>query len=285
MVALVEEKTRQILESPKSYGAYALSFTNEQTVRDSLCKLADDGIKGKRADMERYFDDGYTKEENRAIAKALIAKSEWTGLAGATTNKLIANLGGEHQEVLRSAMDVTHSMTQSTLQMKKNADKLPEIDLCIKEMKKVMDGRYDVEYSRNMLKDITEGLLPEGAVDEFVNKVAATQEPGKPFGYGVINNKETTTMKLSYASAKTFAKAIQDLGEEAEQTNKQSEGWRYSVWMFIPIIEPYFFRMQRLHHQIMWLPYLSWMIMYGTFPGKARVSLLLPMKPFIVDLI
>ena len=174
--------------------------------------------------MERYFDDGYTKEENRAIAKALIAKSEWTGLAGATTNKLIANLGGEHQEVLRSAMDVTHSMTQSTLQMKKNADKLPEIDLCIKEMKKVMDGRYDVEYSRNMLKDITEGLLPEGAVDEFVNKVAATQEPGKPFGYGVINNKETTTMKLSYASAKTFAKAIQDLGEEAEQTNKQSEG-------------------------------------------------------------
>ena len=121
-------------------------------------------------------------------------------------------------------MDVTHSMTQSTLQMKKNADKLPEIDLCIKEMKKVMDGRYDVEYSRNVLKDITEGLLPEGAVDEFVDKVAAVQEPGKPFGYGVINNKETTTMKLSYASAKTFAKAIQDLGEEVEQTTEQADG-------------------------------------------------------------
>lgn len=224
IVSLVEEKTRQILDSPKSYGAYALSFTNEQTVRDSLCKLADDGIKGKRADMERYFDDGYTKEENRAIAKALIAKSEWTGLAGATTNKLIANLGGEHQEVLRSAMDVTHSMTQSTLQMKKNADKLPEIDLCIKEMKKVMDGRYDVEYSRNVLHDITSGLLPEGAVDEFVDKVASIQEPGKPFGYGIINNKETTTMKLSYASAKTFAKAIQDLGEEADQKTEQTGG-------------------------------------------------------------
>lgn len=216
IVRLVEEKTRQILDSPKSYGAYAISFTNEQTAKDSLCRMADEGIKGKRSDMERYIDKGYTKDENRAIAKALIAKSEWTGLAGATTNKLIANLGTEHHDILRSALDVTHSMTQSTLQMKKNADKLPTIDASIKQMKRVMDGLYNVEQSRSILKSITDGLLPEQAVDIFVDKITERQEPGKKFGYGVINNKETTTMKLSYASAKTFEKAIQNLGEDVK---------------------------------------------------------------------
>ena len=217
LAAIVEEKTRQMLDSPKSYGAYAISFENAQTAKDTLCKMADDGLKGKRSDIERYLDRGYTSDENRAIAKALIAKSEWTGLAGATTNKLISNLGEGNYDILRPAMDVTHSMTQSTLQMKKNADKLPIIDGGIKQMKQVMDGRYSVEQSRQILKSVTEGLLPEQAVDKFVDAVAKHQEPGEKFGYGVINNKETTTMKLSYASAKSFEKAIQNLGEEAAQ--------------------------------------------------------------------
>ena len=216
IVRLVEEKTRQILDSPKSYGAYPISFTDEQTARDSLCQLADDGIKGKRSDMERYIQQGYSKQENQAIAKALIAKSEWTGLAGSTTNRLISNLGNDHPDLLRSALDLTHSMTQSTLQMKKNADKLPEIDASIKQMKKVLDGRYSIDQSRTILKGITEGLLPEKAVDTFVDIVADRQMPGEKFGFGIINNKETTTMKLSYASAKSFEKAIQNLGESVQ---------------------------------------------------------------------
>lgn len=215
VVALVEEKTRQILDSPKSYGAYAISFTDEQTAKNSLCRMADDGIKGKRSDIERYMEQGYTKDENKAIAKALIAKSEWTGLAGATTNKLIANLDEQHHHILRSALDLTHSMTQSTLQMKKNADKLPEIDAGIKEMKRVMDGRYSIEQSRQVLKRITDGLLPEQVADTFVDLIAAEQEdPSQKFGYGVINNKPTTTMKLSYASVKSFGKTIQNLGDK-----------------------------------------------------------------------
>lgn len=214
LARIVEEKTREMLDSPKSYGAYAISFENEQTARDTLCRMADDGLKGKRSDIERYLDRGYTSDENRAIAKALIAKSEWTGLAGATTNKLIANLGEGHFDILRAAMDTTHSMTQSTLQMKKNADKLPVIDEGIKAMKKVMDGRYSVEASRTILKNITDGLLPEGAIDQFVDGVAKEQVQGKNFGYGVINHKDTTTAKLAYASAKSFEREIQNLGKE-----------------------------------------------------------------------
>ena len=214
LARIVEEKTREMLDSPKSYGAYAISFENEQTARDTLCRMADDGLKGKRSDIERYLDRGYTSDENRAIDKALIAKYEWTGLAGATTNKLIANLGEGHFDILRAAMDTTHSMTQSTLQMKKNADKLPVIDEGIKAMKKVMDGRYSVEASRTILKNITDGLLPEGAIDQFVDGVAKEQVQGKNFGYGVINHKDTTTAKLAYASAKSFEREIQNLGKE-----------------------------------------------------------------------
>lgn len=211
---LVEDKTRQILDSPKSYGAYAISFTDEQTAKDSLCKMADDGIKGKREDMERYLDQGYTQDENRNIAKALLAKSEWTGLAGAITNKLISNLGEEHPDMLGVAMDVTYTMTQSTLQMKKNADKLDTINESIQMMKKVIDGRFDIEDSRANLKTITNGLIPPAAIDEFVDKVAACQTPGEKFGHGVINNKDMSTIKLSYTYNKAFENAIKKLGTE-----------------------------------------------------------------------
>lgn len=214
LARIVEEKTREMLDSPKSYGAYAVSFENLQTAKDTLCKMADDGLKGNRSDIERYIDRGYTSDENQAIAKALIAKSEWTGLAGATTNKLISSLGEGNYDILRPAMDTTHSMTQSALGMKKNAKKLPIIDEGIKAMKKVMDGRYSVEASRTILKNITNGLLPEGAIDQFVDRVAKEQVQGKNFGYGVINHKDTTTTKLAYASAKSFEREIQNLGKE-----------------------------------------------------------------------
>lgn len=214
---IVEEKTRQMLDSPKSYGAYAISFENLQTAKDTLCKMADDGLKGNRADMERYIDRGYTSDENQTLAKALIAKSEWTGLAGATTNKLISNLDEGNYDTQRHGMTVFGALTHKVLQMKKDAKNLPVIDAGIKQSKQIIDGRYSTEQSRQILKNITEGLLPERAIDMFVDSVAKDQEPGEKFGYDVINNKETTTMKLSYASAKSFEKAIQNLGEEAAQ--------------------------------------------------------------------
>ena len=71
-----------------------------------------------------------------------------------------------------------------------------------------------MEASRTILKNITDGLLPEGAIDQFVDGVAKEQVQGKNFGYGVINHKDTTTAKLAYASAKSFEREIQNLGKE-----------------------------------------------------------------------
>jgi RNA polymerase rpb2, domain 6 len=214
--ALVERDLKQIVNSPQSYGAYALSFTDKQSLLDSLGKLADDGIKGNRADLEHHFENGYTVDENRAVMKALIAKSEWTGLAGSVTNDLIANLGDQEfdAELVRTAMDITHTMTQSVLQMKKNADKLPVIDQGIKDMKSVMSGKYDIERSRQVLKEVTNGLIPEQAVDKFVNLVAAKQEPEAKFGHGVLNGTDMSTAKLSYKSGKQFGKALKDITNE-----------------------------------------------------------------------
>lgn len=222
MIEAVEKQTKQILQSEKSYGAYAISFESVDSARKGLERLADDGIKGNKEEMLHRLENGYSDEDNRALAKALIAKSEWTGLAGSVTNNLIAELGEGHYDISRAAFDVTHSMTQAVLQMKKDAERLPEIDSKIKEMKKVMSGRYDIEKSREILKTTTEGLLPERAVDEFVDKVAAKQDPEANFGYGVINGNEMTTTKLSYISAQSFSKALEDLGEKAQA--KQMKG-------------------------------------------------------------
>ena len=215
LAEVVNNTMHEIVNSPKSYGAYALSFENADSVKNTLSSLADDGIKGNRADIERVFDEGYTVDENRAILKALIAKSEWTGLAGATTNNLIAGLSGDEfdADMVRVSMDVTHAMTQSVLQMKKNADKLPIIDQGIKDMKTVMSGKFDTEESRKVLKTVPEGLLSPDAVDKFIDTVSARQQ-GNKFGKGVINNTDTTTMKLAYVTGSGLGDALMNISND-----------------------------------------------------------------------
>lgn len=213
---VVNNITAQLVDSPTSYGAYALSFENDQTLLDSLGKLADDGIKGNREDMVHHFNYGYSDDENKAIMKALIAKSEWTGLAGAITNNLIAAYGDQEfdADLVRTSIDVTHTMTQSVLQMKKNADKLGEIDQGIKDMKAVISGKYSIEESRQKLKEVTSGLIPESGIDKFVDLVAEKQEPGLKFGHGILNNTDMSTTKLSYVTGNSFGKALKNISND-----------------------------------------------------------------------
>lgn len=217
LARLVEDKLEQMVKSPASYGAYAVSFTDVETVKETLGRLADDGIKGDREQINHYIDNKYTPDENRAILKALIAKSEWTGLAGAITNDLISGFGDSEfdADLVRVSMDVTASLTQSVLQMKKNADKLPVIDKQIKEMKTVVTGKYGIEESRERMKAITNGLLPESAIEEFVDIVEQSQIANGKFGYGVINGMEMSTTKLAYVSGETFGKSLMKLSEKA----------------------------------------------------------------------
>lgn len=236
LVALVEEKTRQILDSPESYGAYAISFTDIESVKESMCRMADDGIKGKREDIEKRLMEGYSHEDNVNVAKACIAKAEWTGLAGAVTNNMIANLPEEHYDLLRVGMDITWSQTQSTLQMKHNAEKLPIINEGISKMKNVFAGGQrgsNTPDARKILYQCTEGMLPKAAVDEFVDKVAEAQglsrveqrlkgvgKDGKPvpkFGEGILSAPEkATTRQLAYMSANAFGESIAKIGEMSE---------------------------------------------------------------------
>lgn len=219
---IVEDHMHNMLKNPNVYGAYAVSFTDEKTVLDSLGKLADDGIKGNREEMEHRFHEGYTVEENRAVMKALIAKSEWTGLAGAITNNVIAAMGEKEfdAELVRVTFDMTHTMTQSVLQMKKNADKLPIIDESINKMKAVMAGKEDAEQARETLKDITKGLIPEAAVDKFVDIVVDRQAnlPYRTemtrFGDGVLSGTGMTTTKLAYITGNNFSNAIRKVAEQ-----------------------------------------------------------------------
>ena len=221
LMEIVNEHMKNIVDSPKSYGAYALSFTNEKTVLETLGKLADDGIKGNRADMEKHFYNGYSKDENRAVMKALIAKSEWTGLAGAITNDLIAGFTKFDPELIRPAMDITYTMTQSVLQMKKNADKLGEIDEKIAMMKTVMSGKFDTETSRQKLYEVTEGLVPQQAVDIFVDRVSERQT-GPRFGEGVFNNQDLSTNKLAYTASANFGKSIMKVADNIDKLEQKT---------------------------------------------------------------
>lgn len=236
LVKIVEDKTRQILDSPESYGAYAISFTDIESVKESMCRMADDGIKGKREDIEKILMFGYSHEDNVNVAKACIAKAEWTGLAGAVTNNMISNLPEEHYDLLRVGMDMTWSQTQSTLQMKKNADKLPVINESISRMKNVFAGGErgcNTPDARKILYACTEGMLPKAAVDEFVDKVAEAQGLSKveqrlkgknavKFGEGILSTPENvTTRKLAYMSGASFGDAIATIGEKSEIQKEQ----------------------------------------------------------------
>lgn len=236
LVKIVEDKTRQILDSPESYGAYAISFTDIESVKESMCRMADDGIKGKREDIEKILMFGYSHEDNVNVAKACIAKAEWTGLAGAVTNNMISNLPEEHYDLLRVGMDMTWSQTQSTLQMKKNADKLPVINESISRMKNVFAGGErgcNTPDARKILYACTEGMLPKAAVDEFVDKVTEAQGLSKveqrlkgknaiKFGEGILSTPENvTTRKLAYMSGASFGDAIATIGEKSEIQKEQ----------------------------------------------------------------
>lgn len=231
LVAVVEDATRRILDSPNSYGAYAISFENLQTVEDTLGKMAEDGIKGNKDDLVRRLREGYSHEDNVNVAKACIAKAEWTGLAGAVTNNMIANLPEEHYDLLRVGMDITWSQTQSTLQMKHNAEKLPVINEGISRMKNVFAGGSrgcNTPDARKILYECTDGMLPKAAVDEFVDKVAEAQglsrieqrlkgKDAVKFGEGILSAPENaTTRQLAYMSASSFGAAINEIGERSE---------------------------------------------------------------------
>lgn len=228
----VENLTSQMLSNPNAYGAYALSFTDEKSILESLGRIADDGIKGNREDFERHFKEGYTKQENTDIMKALIAKSEWTGLAGSITNDIISNLSGRafDPELTRRALDITQTQTQSVLQMKKNADKLPVINDNIKVMKKVFSGKMHPEVARESLKSITEGLIPENAVDKFVDLVnerqkelpGYTEKMGEKFGRGIISHTGFGTEKLAYKTGPQFINGVIDLVEYHEDRKQEA---------------------------------------------------------------
>lgn len=240
LVAIVEDKTRQILDSPDSYGAYAISFENLKSVEESLGRMADDGIKGNKDEVMKRLHEGYSHEDNVNVAKACIAKAEWTGLAGAVTNNMIANLPEEHYDLLRSGMDMTWSQTQSILQMKKNAEKLPIINEGISKMKNVFAGGsrgYNTPDARKILYEVTDGMLPKAAVDEFVDKVVEAQglsrveqrlkgKDAVKFGEGVLSAPEqATTRQLAYMSGAAFGESIAEIGEmsEAQKARMQSE--------------------------------------------------------------
>ena len=226
---VVEGITKKIIDSPISYGAYALDFTDEHTVKESLGRLADDGIKGNRKDIENHFDNGYMYEENLNVMKALIAKNEWTGKAGSVMNKFVASVADTKfdDELIRVGSFVFSSTTQSVLQMKKNADKLPEIDDKIKTIKEVMSGEdtngnaIDKVTARGMLLRATEDVLDPKITNRFCDIVDAKTGNFPRFGQGVINNIETGTSQLAYMNSKEkFNNAMLELIEESKEENK-----------------------------------------------------------------
>ena len=128
-------------------------------------------------------------------------------------------------------MDITWSQTQSTLQMKHNAEKLPVINEGISRMKNVFAGGSrgcNTPDARKILYECTDGMLPKAAVDEFVDKVAEAQglsrieqrlkgKDAVKFGEGILSAPENaTTRQLAYMSASSFGAAINEIGERSE---------------------------------------------------------------------
>ena len=224
---VVEEIQAKIVDSDKSYGAYAVSFEDEKTVIESLGKLADDGIKGNRKDIEHHFHNGYTEEENKDVMEALIAKTEWTGMGGTITNNMLASVGDTDfdKEVVRPGMFVTYGATQSVLQLKKNADKLPMVDKNINDMKKIFAGEYDVDTSRELLKECVRGFVAPKVVDDFCDKVVAKQpENAYKFGQGVLNNIEMKNTQLGFKNEVEFIESVRAMiNPEEDVIQKQGK--------------------------------------------------------------
>ncbi len=82
-LAHVIETQDNIVDSANSYGAYALIIADEHTLKTSLGRLADDGIKGNRADCHFWTIQAHWWRPGPY--EGFDYKSEWTGLACSTT--------------------------------------------------------------------------------------------------------------------------------------------------------------------------------------------------------
>ena len=224
---VVEDIQAKIVDSDKSYGAYAVSFEDEKTVIESLGKLADDGIKGNRKDIEHHFYNGYTEEENKDVMEALIAKSEWTGMGGTITNNFLAAIGDTEfdPKLVRPGMFVTYGATQSVLQLKKNADKLPMVDKNINDMKKIFGGEYDKDIAREVLKECVRPFVDAPIVDEFCDRVEEKQpETAYKFGEGVINNLEMGNTQLGFKNEVEFIETVREMIDPEQEMELDRKG-------------------------------------------------------------
>lgn len=215
---LVEDIQDKIMRSDDAYGAYAISFENEETVLRDLIKIADDGIKGNADDIRHQFEKPYTIDQNRKVSEALQAKDSLTPSAGMIINNFIADTsrGAFNADLIRVGLDIAQTQPQAVLQMKKNADKLYEIDAGIRSMKAVFSGRYDAHESSEHLKSITAGHIPPAAVDKFVEEVVNNQIPSDKFGQGILNSSSLSTTKLAYTSDATFAQAVKNISKQTQ---------------------------------------------------------------------
>lgn len=215
---LVEDVQDKIMNSDEAYGAYAISFENQETVLRDLIKIADDGIKGNADDIRHQFEKPYTIDQNRKVSEALQAKDSLTPSAGMIINNFIADTsrGEFNADLIRVGLDIAQTQPQAVLQMKKNADKLHEINAGILSMKAVFSGRYDEEKSSEYLKSITAGHIPPAAVDKFVTEVSKNQIPSEKFGQGILNSSKLSTTKLAYTSDTTFAQAVKNISKQSE---------------------------------------------------------------------
>ena len=84
-------------------------------------------------------------------------------------------------------------------------------------MKQVFAGKFDIETSRQKLKSITNGMLPDHAVDQFVDMVAARQIPdAKVFGKGLLNGTSMSTTKMAFTSSDNFARTLNKVTRKVE---------------------------------------------------------------------
>lgn len=228
MSDLIDQAHDEILANPKAYGAYGIDFSDTDTALNSLTKLANDGIKGDAASITHRITTPYTRPENIDVLKAVAAKSQLTGHAGSITNTIISDTstGAFNKDLIRVSMDITKTMTQSVLQMKKNAKDFDKIYQGIIDMKTVIGGKYDIEKSRSELKRVTDGLIPPQAIDKFVDLVAENQkhheDPTKTrFGTGTLNKTRMSTLKLAYGNETTFTKTLEKVSENVYERTRR----------------------------------------------------------------
>lgn len=195
------------------YGGDYVNLKSRETVMESMKQMSDRGAKGSPSaivDLKEYYDGEKGRETAKEIQYSRGVQTDDTGRGGAVSQRLVA---ATRNKGIDAALEATYPVSQSILQLKRDADQAKRIDghlrreipnlyqgkssdgktenmtksAWVKDYHKLLtdENKLNVDVRKDMVEDISEFMAGDGNVIRDIETVIRKEaSPMDQVAYG-----------------------------------------------------------------------------------------------------